>query len=65
VAYGFVGTAAYQGCCHCTRQQDRAHGLGDNDQGRALQGTRRTSGVKGITSGGNGVIWTVGKANST
>jgi hypothetical protein len=29
-------------------REDRAHGLGDNDQGRALQGTRRTSGMKEI-----------------
>jgi hypothetical protein len=50
MANSIIGTAAYQGRSHRTRQQDRAHGLGDNDQGRALQGTRRTSGVKRITS---------------
>ena len=46
MAYSVVGTAADQGRCHRTRQQDRANGLGDHEQRGALQGTRRTSGVK-------------------
>jgi hypothetical protein len=46
MAYSIVGAAVDQGCCYRTRQQDRAHGLGDNDQGRALQGTCRTRGLK-------------------
>jgi transposase len=46
MAHGIAGAAADQGRCHRPRQQDRAHGLGDDGQGRALQGTHRTSGLK-------------------
>jgi hypothetical protein len=46
MARGIAGAPADQGRCHRVRQQDRAHGLGDDDEGRALQGTRRTCGVK-------------------
>src|SRR5260221_9031052 len=51
VAYIVVGAAAHQGCCHRAWQQDGPNGLGNDDQGRALQGTRRTRGVKEIASG--------------
>jgi transposase len=51
VAYSVVGAAAHQGCCHRACQQDGPNGLGNDDQGRALQGTRRTRGVKEIASG--------------
>jgi hypothetical protein len=45
MACGIAGASANQGRCHRARQKDRANGLGDDDQG-ALEGTRRTSGVK-------------------
>ncbi len=35
MARGVAGAAADQGRCHRTRQQDRANGLGDDDEGRA------------------------------
>src|SRR6266404_8331895 len=50
VAYGVVGAAAHQSCRHRACQQDGPNGLGNDDQGRALQGTRRTRGVKEIAS---------------
>jgi hypothetical protein len=56
MAHSIVGKAAYQGCCHRARQLDRAHGLGDDDKGRALQGTRRTRGMKDIALGASGVM---------
>ena len=65
MAYRIVSSAAYQGRCLRAGQQDRAHGLGDNDQGRTLEVTRRTSGVKEIMSATSGVMRTVGRANST
>jgi len=51
LAYSVVGAAAHQGCCHRACQQDGPNGLGNDDQGRALQGTRRTRDVKEIASG--------------
>ena len=50
MADGVVSAPAHQGRCHCARQQDRSHGMGDDDEGRALQGTRCARGVKAITS---------------
>ena len=64
VAHGIVGAAAEQGRRHRPGQQDRADGLGDDGQRRALQGTRRACGVKEIAPD----IWRdvkVGRANST
>jgi hypothetical protein len=48
VAHGIVGAAAEQGRRHRTGQQDRADGVGDDGQGRALQGTGRACGVNEI-----------------
>ena len=42
---GIVGAAADEGRRHRACQQDRPDGLGDDGQGRALQGTRRACGV--------------------
>jgi transposase len=49
--YGVVGAAAHQGRYHRAGQQDGPNGMGNGDQGRTLQGTRRTRGVKEIASG--------------
>ena len=51
LAYRLVGASAHQGRCHRARQQDRADGVGDDGQGRALQRTCRTRGVTKIASG--------------
>ena len=53
LAHSVVGQAANEGRCHRARQQDSKDGLGDDGQGRALQGARRTRGVNEIapTSG--------------
>jgi len=51
MAHGIAGAAANQGRRHRARQQARSHGLGDHDKRGALQGTRRTSGVKRIAPG--------------
>ena len=45
LAHGIVGAAADKDRGHRACQQDRANGLGHDDQGRAIQGTRRTRGV--------------------
>jgi len=51
MAHDITGAAANQGRRHCASQQDRSHGLGDDDERGALQGTRRTGGVKEIAPG--------------
>jgi transposase len=51
VAHGLVGAATDQGRRHRARQQDRQNGLGNDGQGRAIQGTRRTRGVTEIALG--------------
>jgi hypothetical protein len=51
MARGIASAAANQGRRHRARQQDRSHGLGDDDERGALQGTRRTVGMKEIASG--------------
>jgi transposase len=59
LAYRNDGAQADQGCRHRARQQNRPNGLGNDGEGRALQGTRRTRGVN--------EIWRdvkVGRANS-
>ena len=56
--------AAHQGRRHRARQQDRADGLGHDGQGRALQGTRRASGVNEIAPNIRRDV-KVGRANST
>jgi transposase len=48
LAHSGVGQAANEGRCHRARQQDSKDGLGDDGQGRALQGARRTRGVNEI-----------------
>jgi hypothetical protein len=40
-----------KGRCHRARQQDGPNGIGIDDQGRAIQGTRRARGVNEIASG--------------
>ena len=45
-----VGAATDQGGCHRARQQDRAHGMGNDGQRRALQGTCRLGGMNEIAS---------------
>ena len=56
--------AAEQGCRHRARQQDGAHGLGADGQGRALQGTHRACGINDIASDIRRDV-KVGRANST
>jgi hypothetical protein len=51
LAYGVVSAPAHKGRCHRARQQDGPNGMGNDDQGRALQATRRTRGVNEIASG--------------
>ena len=48
LAHSAVGQATDKGGCHCTRQQDRAHGMGNDGQRRALQGTCRVGGMNEI-----------------
>ena len=48
LAHSAVGQATDKGGCHCTRQQDRAHGMGNDRQRRALQGTCRLGGMNEI-----------------
>jgi hypothetical protein len=64
LAHSVVGQAANEGRCHRARQQDRTHGLGDDGQGRALQGTRRACGMNEIASDIRRDV-KVGRANST
>ena len=59
-----LGATADQGCRHCTCQQDCAHGLGHDGQGRAIQGTRRACGVNEIAPDNRRDV-KVGRANST
>jgi hypothetical protein len=51
LAYGVVSAPAHKGRRHRARQQDGPNGMGNDDQGRAIQGTRRTRGVNEIASG--------------
>ena len=51
LAHIIVGQAADKGCGDRARQQDRPDGLGDDGQGRALQGTRRACGINEIAPG--------------
>src|SRR5438034_11406388 len=53
-----------EGRRHRTSQQDCAHGLGHDGQGRALQATRRTCGVNEIAPDSRRDV-KVGRANST
>ena len=64
LAHGIVGTAANQDRRHRTGQQDGAHGLGHDGQGRTLQGARRACGVNQIASDIRRDV-KVGRANST
>jgi hypothetical protein len=61
---GIDGAAADEGRRHRARQQDRQNGLGDDGQGRALQGTRRACGMNEIASDIPRDV-KVGRANST
>ena len=56
--------ATHEGRGYRTRQQDRKDGVGNDGQGRTLQGTRRTRGVNEITPGIRRDV-KVGRANST
>ena len=62
--HGVVGTAPHQGRGHRTCQQDCAHGLGHDGQGRALQATRRAGRVNEIAPVNRRDV-KVGRANST
>ena len=64
LAHGIVGATTDQGRRHRARQQDSANGLGDDGQGRALQGARRACGVNEIASDIRRDV-KVGRANST
>jgi transposase len=64
LAHSVVGQAANEGRGHRARQQDRTHRLGDDGQGRALQGTRCACSVNEIASGIRRDV-KVGRANST
>jgi transposase len=64
LAYRIAGAPADQGCRHRARQQNRPNGLGNDGQGRALQGTRRTRGVNEIALEIRRDV-KVGRANST
>jgi hypothetical protein len=44
LAHGIAGAAVAQGCCYRACQQDRADGLGHDDQRRALEGTMPSTG---------------------
>ena len=50
--------------CHRARQQDRAHGLGHDGEGRTLQGTRRPRGVNETAPVSRRDV-KVGRTNST
>jgi hypothetical protein len=51
LAYGLASAPTHKGRCHRARQQDGPNGMGNDDQGRAIQGTRRARGVNEIASG--------------
>ena len=44
------GPSANQGCCRCTRQQDRTHGLGHDGARRAVQGAEIVAGGLAVSS---------------
>ena len=50
LAHRAVGAAADQSGCRCARQQDRAHGLGHDEQRRALQGVCRVGAISEVAS---------------
>ena len=64
LACGVAGSAANKSRRHSARQQDRPNRVGHDDQGRAIQGTRRARGVIEITPEMRRDV-KVGRANST
>jgi hypothetical protein len=64
LAHSTAGAAADEGRRHRARQQDRPDGLGNDGQGRALQGTSRACGVNEIAPDIRRDV-KVGRTNST